>query len=375
MESVECVVVGAGVVGLAVARALALAGHEVLVLERNPGIGEETSSRSSEVVHAGMYYTTGSNKARLCVAGRRRLYDFCDSHGVPYSRLGKLIVATDEAQCATLESILARGVANGVEELRHLTAAEIEALEPTLRVRAALLSPQTGIVDSHALMLALQGDAEAAGALVALRTPAEGGEIRPDGFVVETGGEQPLRLLARRLVNAAGLGAWDFARALRGYPGSQVPPRVLARGVYFSLAQRSPFRHLIYPVPENGGLGVHVTLDLAGRARFGPDVEWIDEIDYSLDPARAERFYPAIRRYWPDLPDGALQPAYTGIRPRLSRLSQGAADFRIDTPAEHGVPGLVQLFGIESPGLTSSLALAEVVVQAIAPHLEEGRQP
>ena len=366
MESVECVVVGAGVVGLAVARALALAGHEVLVLERNPRIGEETSSRSSEVVHAGMYYATGSNKARLCVAGRRRLYDFCDSHGVPYRRLGKLIVATDEAQCATLEAILARGAANGVEELRPLAAAEIAALEPALRVRAAIFSPQTGIVDSHALMLALLGDAESAGAVVALRTPAERGEIRPDGFVVETGGEQPLRLLARRLVNAAGLGAWDFARALSGYPCAQVPPRVLARGVYFSLARRSPFRHLIYPVPESGGLGVHVTLNLAGQARFGPDIEWIDEIDYSLDPARAERFYPAIRRYWPDLPDGALQPAYTGIRPRLNRLSQGAADFRIDTPAAHGVPGLVQLFGIESPGLTSALALAEGVVQAIA---------
>jgi len=364
MEWVECVVVGAGVVGLGIARALASAGREVLVLERNGRIGEEVSSRSSEVIHGGMYYASGSNKARLCVAGRRALYAFCESHGVPHRRLGKLIVASEATQHPALEAILRQGRVNGVDDLELIDADRVAAMEPALRARSALWSPSTGIVDSHAFMLALQGDAEERGAVLALRAPVERGEILPDGFLVETGGEQPMRLSTRLLVNAAGLGAWDVARALAGYPCDRIPPRVLARGVYFGLAQRSPFRHLIYPVPESGGLGVHLTLDLAGRARFGPDVEWIDDIDYRLDAGRAALFYPAIRRYWPDLPDGALQPDYTGIRPRLGRMSQAAADFRIDTPARHGIPGLVQLFGIESPGLTAALALADEVAAA-----------
>jgi L-2-hydroxyglutarate oxidase LhgO len=366
MESVECVVVGAGVIGLGIARALAEAGREVLVLERNGRTGEEVSSRNSEVVHGGMYYATGSNKARLCVAGRRQLYAYCDSRGVPYRRLGKLIVASGAAQRAALDAILAQGRTNGLDDLRLLDAAAVAALEPAVVADSAILSPSTGIVDSHAFMLALQGDAETAGASVVLHTPVERGEIRTDGFLLETGGAEPTRLLARILVNAAGLGAWDVARRLAGYPEALIPPRVLARGVYFGLALRSPFHHLIYPVPESGGLGVHVTLDLAGRARFGPDVEWIDEVDYQLDARRAELFYPAIRRDWPELPDGALLPDYTGIRPRLGRLSQAAADFRIDTPATHGIPGLVQLFGIESPGLTATLALADEVAAALA---------
>jgi len=366
MESVECVVVGAGVVGLGVARALALSGREVLLLERNDGIGEETSSRNSEVIHAGLYYPTGSHKARLCVAGRTALYEFCRTRGVPHARLGKLIVATDTAQLRTLAAIKAQGEINGVDDLQVLDAAAVAALEPSLSTAGALLSPSTGIVDSHALMLALLGEAEAAGALLALRTPWLRGAIRDDGFVIETGGVEPMQLRSRCLVNAGGLGAWDVARSLRGYPPDLIPPRVLARGVYFLLGGPSPFRHLIYPVPEGGGLGVHVTLDLGRQVRFGPDVEWIDEIDYRLDAKRADSFYPAIRRYWPGLPQGALLPGYTGIRPRLSRLGQGDADFRVDTPAQHGVPGLVQLFGIESPGLTSVLALADGVVQAIA---------
>lgn len=361
MESVECVVVGAGVVGLAVARALALAGREVLLLERNGQIGEETSSRSSEVIHAGMYYPTGSHKARFCLAGRRALYDYCRARGVPHRRTGKLIVACDEPQRAALEAIRRQGESNGVTDLEPLDAAGLARLEPAVRATAALFSPSTGILDSHAFMLALQGDAEAAGAITVLRTPLLRGAVRAEGFLLETGGAEPMRLLARTLVNAAGLGAWAVARGLAGYPQALVPPCVLARGVYFVLAGKSPFRHLIYPVPEGGGLGVHVTLDLAGRARFGPDVEWIEALDYSLDPARAERFYPAIRRYWPALPEGALLPGYSGIRPRLSRLGQGAADFRIDAAAQHGIPGLVQLFGIESPGLTSALALGDHV--------------
>ncbi len=366
MDEVECVVVGAGVVGLAIARALALAGREVLVLERNGAIGEETSSRNSEVIHAGLYYGTGSHKARLCVAGREALYGFCRSRGVPHARLGKVIVATSEAQLATLTAIKAQGAVNGVLDLELLDRAAVRALEPAVRALGGLLSPSTGIVDSHALMLAYQGEAESAGAITVLRTPLEGGEIDGRGFVLETGGSEPMRLRARSLVNAAGHGAWDVARGLRGYPVQLIPPQVLARGVYFLLAGRSPFRHLIYPVPEGGGLGVHVTLDLAGQTRFGPDVEWIDRLDYTLDPARAESFYPAIRSYWPELPDGALRPGYCGIRPRLSRLGQAAADFRIDTPAEHGIPGLVQLFGIESPGLTASLALADSVAASLA---------
>jgi L-2-hydroxyglutarate oxidase LhgO len=365
MESVDCVVVGAGVVGLAAARALALAGREVLLLERNGAIGEEISSRSSEVIHAGLYYATGSHKARLCLAGRAALYEFCRAHGVPHRRLGKLIVASDEAQLGQLAAIRAQGAINGVDDIELLDAAAVRALEPAVRASGALLSPSTGIVDSHAFMLALRGDAEAAGAALALRTPVLGGAIRDDGFVVETGGAEPLRLRARCLVNAAGLGAWDLARNLAGYPPALIPPRVLARGAYFVLAGRSPFSHLIYPVPAGGGLGVHVTLDLAGRARFGPDVEWIEAIDYRLDAGRAANFYPAIRRYWPDLPDGALLPGYTGIRPRLGRQGQGVADFRIDGPRTHGFAGLMQLFGIESPGLTSALALADEIVTAL----------
>ncbi len=366
MDEVECVVAGAGVVGLAIARALALAGREVLVLEATGLIGSETSSRNSEVIHAGIYYPKDSLKARLCLAGRDALYDFCQGHGVPHARLGKLIVASDAAQLDELAAIAGRARANGVNDLRQLDAAATHALEPALRAAGALLSPSTGIIDSHAYMLALQGDAETAGAAFAFHAPLQQSAILPDGYRLEIGGETPMQLKARMLVNAAGHGAWDIARDMAGYPAALIPPHVIAKGSYFTLRGKSPFRRLVYPVPEPGGLGIHLTLDLGGRARFGPDVEWIESFDYRIDPTRAARFYPAIRHYWPDLPDDALEPGYTGIRPKMAGPGGGDADFRIDGPARHGQRGLVQLFGIESPGLTASLAIGALVAGMIA---------
>lgn len=365
MERVDCIVVGAGVVGLAVARALALEGREVLMLEAEAAIGTGTSSRNSEVIHAGIYYPQGSLKARLCVAGRDALYAFCDSHGVPYRRCGKLIVATDESQLAELRALQEHAAANGVDDLQWLNHAEVKALEPQLDAIAGLLSPSTGIIDSHALMLALQGDAEAAGALLALRAPVAAIEVTGVGLRVDVGGEDPMTLLASTVINCAGHAAPMIAARTRGLAVESVPPRYFAKGSYFSLATATPFRHLVYPLPEPGGLGVHLTLDLGGQARFGPDVEWVESLDYDLDPHRAERFYAAIRRYWPALPDGALQPAYTGIRPKISGPGEPAADFRIDGPAQHGIAGLVNLFGIESPGLTAALAIADEVRQRL----------
>lgn len=365
MERVDCVVIGAGVVGLAVARALTFAGREVLILEAADAIGTGISARNSEVIHAGLYYPQGSLKALCCVEGRRALYDFCASHGVPHRRCGKLLVATSAAQEDALAGVAAHAAANGVA-LQPLTAREAQALEPELACVAALHSPDTGIVDSHALMLALLGDAESRGALLALRAPLRGGEVGARGIVLDVGGAAPLRLTANVVVNCAGLGAQGVAHSLRGLAAAHVPPLHLAKGNYFSLAGKAPFSRLIYPLPEPGGLGTHLTLDLGGQARFGPDVEWVDAEDYRVDPARAAAFYAAIRRYWPRLPDGALQPAYAGIRPKLGDANAAAADFRIDGPALHGVPGLVNLFGIESPGLTSALALARRVEQLLA---------
>jgi L-2-hydroxyglutarate oxidase LhgO len=365
VDEVECVVVGAGVIGLAVARALALAGHEVVVLERAWTIGFETSSRNSEVVHGGLYYPLGSLKANTCVAGRERLYAYCREHGVPHARLGKLIVATNEAEIAGVERIAAAGRANGVADLEWLGASQAQRLEPELSCVGALLSPSTGIVDSHALMLAYQGDAEAAGAAVVLRSPVLSGEARAGGFELAVGGDEPTRLCCHWLVNAAGLWAPALARAIDGLPSETVPPAYFCRGVYFTLSGRAPFRRLVYPVPPPGGLGVHITLDLAGQARFGPDVEWIREVDYAVDPARGRAFYEAIRTYWPGLRDGALQPGYAGIRPKISGPGEPAADFVVQGPESHGVPGLVNLYGIESPGLTASLPLADRVVQQL----------
>jgi L-2-hydroxyglutarate oxidase LhgO len=358
MDNVECIVVGAGVVGLAVARALARAGREVVVLEAEDAIGTHTSSRNSEVIHAGIYYPKGSLKARTCVAGRQRLYAYCEAHGVPHRRCGKLIVATGEAQLPELAGIRRKAQENGVADLVEIPAAEAMRMEPALHCVAALHSPSTGIVDSHALMLAYLGDAEAAGAMLALKSPLQGVVVSGSGFAVRAAGTE---IHARILVNSAGLRAPSVARLIAGFPAGRIPPELYAKGNYYALTGRPPFSRLVYPVPEPGGLGVHVTLDLAGQARFGPDVEWVDRINYEVDPRRAERFYQAIRRYWPALPDGALAPGYAGIRPKISGPDEPAADFMIQGPAEHGVPGLVNLFGIESPGLTASLALADDV--------------
>jgi L-2-hydroxyglutarate oxidase LhgO len=366
VDEVEAVVVGAGVIGLAAARALALAGHEVIVLERADGIGSETSSRNSEVIHGGLYYPAGSLKAASCVAGRQRLYAYCREHGVPHAPLGKLIVATEEAEIPGVEKIDAAARANGVGNLEWLSAAQAQRLEPELHCVAALLSPSTGIIDSHALMLAYQGEAEAAGAFVALRSPVLSGRIVGDGFELAVGGADPTTIRCRLLVNAAGLFAPALACAIDGIPRDSVPPAYFCRGVYFTLSGKAPFRHLIYPVPVPGGLGVHITLDLAGQARFGPDVEWIDRVDYAVDPRRGDGFYAAVRRYWPGLRDGALQPGYAGIRPKISGPDEPAADFVVQGPPEHGIPGLVNLYGIESPGLTASLPLADEVLKKLA---------
>lgn len=363
MDEVECVVVGAGVIGLAAARALALAGLEVVVVEQAYTIGFETSSRNSEVIHGGLYYPVGSMKARSCVEGRQRLYRYCRDHGVPHARLGKLIVATSEAEVAGLEKIAATADANGVDDLEWLDATQAKRLEPALSCVAALLSPSTGIIDSHALMLAYQGEAEAAGAIIVLRTRVVSGCVRQDGFELAIGGAEPTRIRCRSLVNAAGLHAPALTRMIEGIPPETVPPAYFCRGVYFTLSGSAPFRRLVYPVPVPGGLGVHVTLDLAGQVRFGPDVEWIPSVDYTVDPRRGEVFYAAVRTYWPGLPDGALQPGYAGIRPKISGPSEPAADFVVQGADDHGVPGLVNLYGIESPGLTASLPLADEVLR------------
>jgi L-2-hydroxyglutarate oxidase LhgO len=359
VEKLDAVVIGAGVVGLAVARELALAGREVVILDGEDAIGTHTSSRNSEVIHAGIYYPKGSLKARSCVQGKELLYEYCVSHGVPHRRCGKLIVATDEKQLDELKGIQAKAHANGVTDVVWMTRQQALALEPELQCVAALYSPSTGIIDSHALMLAYLGDAEAKGAMLALKSPLEKCEVVADGFVLQES------IHAKILVNSAGLKAPSVAKAMKGYPAAKAPGEFYAKGNYYSLNRKNPFSRLVYPVPEPGGLGVHVTLDLAGQARFGPDVEWVDRIAYDVDPKRAERFYAAIRRYWPGLPDASLSPGYAGIRPKTAGPKEPAPDFEIQGPRRHGVPGLVHLFGIESPGLTASLALAGMVLEEL----------
>ena len=365
MERVDCIVAGAGVVGLAVAAGLARRGLETWVLEAEDAIGTATSSRNSEVIHAGIYYPAGSLKARLCREGRDRLYAYCERRGVAHRRCGKLIVATDAAQLAELDAIVARAAANGVDDLRRIDVGQALALEPSLRCVGAVVSPSTGIVDSHALMLSLQAQIEAGGGIVALRTPVARVAQDRDGFVVATSGVDATDLACRYFVNSAGLGAPRLARAIEPLDPAHVPPAYLAKGNYYALQARNPFTRLIYPVPEQAGLGVHLTIDLAGRGRFGPDVEWVDSIDYAVDPRRADGFYAAIRRYWPGLPDGALAPAYSGIRPKIQAPGEPARDFVVQAQAVHGVAGLVNLFGIESPGLTASLAIADEVARAL----------
>lgn len=363
MERVDCVVIGAGVVGLAIARRLALAGREVLILEREAAFGTHTSARNSEVIHAGIYYPPGSLRGRLCVAGRDMLYRYLSERGLPHRRCGKLIVATDAAQVPALALLAQTAARNGAGTLQPLTRAEALALEPALDCQAALLSPLTGILDSHAFMLALLGDVEAAGGALILRSAVTSIGPRGEGIAVQTrdadGGA--FTLLARSVVNAAGLWAPALAAATEGLPPRAVPRGWFARGTWFAAPGRAAFSRLIYPLPEPGGLGIHLTLDLGGGMRFGPDVEWIDAVDYTLSAARAPLFESAVRRYWPGLPPGSLAPVSCGVRPKLSGPGQAAADFRIDGADVHGVPGLINLFGIESPGLTSSLAIADHV--------------
>ena len=365
MDQVECVVIGAGVVGLAVARALALAGREVMVLEAASAIGTGISSRNSEVIHAGLHGSADWLKVRLCVQGRHMLYDYCEARGVGYRRCGKLLVATSEAELPQLQALAQRAAANGIDDLALLTSAQARALEPELKCVAALSSPSSGIVDSHGLMLALQGDLENAGGLVVLNSPVTGADCADSRIDLRTA--DGTRLRTGLLVNAAGLQASALAATLTGLAPEQVPQTRFAKGNYFLLQGRAPFSRLIYPMPQVGGLGVHLTIDLGGQARFGPDVQWVESADdWLVDPARGEVFYDAVRRYWPGLPDHALQPGYAGIRPKLHGPDESACDFLIQGPATHGVPGLVNLFGIESPGLTSSLAIAEHVLALIA---------
>jgi L-2-hydroxyglutarate oxidase LhgO len=364
MDKLDCVVVGAGVVGLAVAREMALQGHETVLLEREASFGTISSSRNSEVIHAGIYYPKDSLKAKLCVEGNRMLYEYCRDHQVGTQRYGKLIVASDPQQVDDLHGIFYRAQQNGAREISLITAKEANALEPDLRVAAAILSKTTGIVDSHAYMLSLLGGFEDAGGMVAYLSPLNHARAIPGGFELEVGGADAMQLQTKYLINCAGMSAPAVAQRIEGIPTEHIPTAYFAKGNYFSLAGKSPFQHLIYPVPEPGGLGVHLTLDMAGQAKFGPDVEWLeieseDQINYSVDPMRGERFYAAIRQYWPDLKDGSLQADYSGVRAKIVSKDQPAGDFRIDSPNEHGIEGLYNFFGFESPALTSSLAIAK----------------
>ena len=364
MDRVDLVVIGAGVVGLAVARALVsaprFAGREALVLEAADAIGTGTSSRNSEVIHAGIYYAAGSLKAQMCVRGKQMLYAYCAERGIGHQRCGKLIVATDAAQVGQLQGIVAKAAANGVDDLVLLSADEARTMEPALRCTAAIHSPSTGIVDSHGLMLALQGDFENAGGIVACNAALASARCTPQGIVLQMA--DGTTLLAGAVVNAAGLSAQALALRFDGLDPTLVPPSHFAKGNYFTLAGRAPFRRLIYPAPEAAGLGVHLTLDLGGQAKFGPDVQWVERADdLQVDPRRGDAFYAEVRKYWPALPDGALQPGYAGMRPKIQAPHEPARDFVVQGPAEHGVAGLVNLFGIESPGLTSSMAIGEFV--------------
>lgn len=364
MDQVDCVVVGAGVVGLAVARALAQAGREVWVLEAADAIGTGVSSRNSEVIHAGLYYPRGSLKARLCVQGNALLYAYCESRGVAHKRCGKLIVATEPAQLSMLNDIANSAQCNGVPGMRLLDADEVKHLEPELVCQAALLSASTGIVDSHALMVSLQADVERSGGTVVLRCGLTSADLASPGPQLSLA--DGTQLACKLLVNAAGLNAPLLARHFNGLAPEKVPHAFYTKGNYFSLLGRAPFKHLVYPVPEPGGLGIHLTLDLGGQAKFGPDVQWVDSpSDYTVELSRAQVFQERIRRYWPGLPDHALAPAYAGIRPKISGPGDAAADFVIQGPADHGHPGLINLFGIESPGLTSALAIGDEVLRLL----------
>jgi L-2-hydroxyglutarate oxidase LhgO len=361
LEKVDVAVIGAGVVGLAVARALALAGREVVVLEQEKLIGSHTSARNSEVIHAGIYYPKGSLKAKLCVEGKQLLYDYCKARNVSHDNIGKIIVATRDEEVEQLAKIREHASQNGVNDLRPMSAEEVHELEPHVTAVAGLWSPSTGIIDSHSYMSALKADGEARGMNVVLASEVVAGRVRDDGIELSTGGSDPMRVLCKSVVNSAGLWAPLVAQKIEGIPKSTIPGAHFAKGHYFTMAGKSPFKHLVYPVPVPGGLGTHVTLDLAGQVRFGPDVSWLDGVDYSFDTSRADSFYTSIRTYYPALEDGALVPGYTGIRPKLAPAGAPNADFVVQGPREHGVAGLVNLYGIESPGLTASLAIGNIV--------------
>lgn len=361
VEKIECAVIGAGVVGLAIARRLALQGREVVILEAENAFGTHASSRNSEVIHAGIYYATGSLKARLCVAGKQALYRYCEEHDVGHRRIGKLIVAADEAQIAGLKKYQTQAEVNGVTDLKFLDSRELRDLEPEVACVAGVVSPSTGIIDSHGLMLSYLGEAERHGASLALTSPVVSGKVEDGGIALDVGGAEPMSLKCDIVVNSAGLNAQAVARSIAGVPPRTVPPTFYAIGHYYTLAGAAPFRRLIYPVARQDWLGVHVTIDLGGQVKFGPDFSWIERVDYRFDVSREAAFYTAIRYYYPGLKDGALQPGYTGIRPRITGPGGPAQDFVIHGPREHGVADLVNLYGIESPGLTASLAIADHV--------------
>ena len=362
----DAVVVGAGAVGLACGYALARRGQTVAVLEADVAIGQGVSSRNSEVIHGGLYYPTGSLKARLCVAGRRALYPFLEAHNVAFDRCGKLVVATNPGEVAHVEAIFAQAQANGVEGIERLTRAQALALEPQLHCEMALISPQSGVFDSHGYMLALEGEIQAAGGAVVVSTPFEAATpLEGGGFSVRAGGAEPATLTVRRLVTAAGLSAQDAAARIEGFPAAAIPKGFFGKGIYFRLQGKAPFGRLIYPLPIHGALGTHYRRDLGGQAVFGPDLNYVDHPDYSVDAAAAEGFYRYIRKFWPGLPDGALAPDYAGVRPKLHGPDGPQPDFRIDGPDRHGIAGLVALFGIESPGLTASLAIGETVADSL----------
>ncbi len=364
METADCVVIGAGLVGLATARAMARKGREVLLLESEDAFGTATSSRNSEVIHAGIFYVHGSLKERLCIEGRDKLYAFCDAYGVNCKRTTKVVYATDESELPALKKLQTHAANSGVHMV-WLTQADARAIEPNLHCVAALHSPLTGIVDSHAYMLALLGDAESHGAAIAYNSPITGGRGDADGVVLEVGGDANMTLKARTVINCAGLGAQTIGRSIAGIKAGSVPPQHFAKGSYFYLSGKPPFTRLIYPLPGHASLGLHYSLDLAGQGRFGPDLEWVDAIDYRVDESREASFYEAIRKYWPDLPNGALRPGYTGIRPKIQGPGEPSKDFDIQFPDQTGVNGFVALYGIESPGLTSSLAIADYVADRI----------
>lgn len=363
---IDCVVAGAGAIGLAVARELAQAGREVLIVESEDAFGRGVSSRSSEVVHAGMYYPPGSLRAQVCVEGKWLLYDFMKKHNVAHTRCGKLIVACEAHEVETLQAIVDRGAANGVQDLSLLDQKQATALEPELTCLAAILSPSTGMMDSAGIMLALLGEAENAGATLAVRSPVVSGRVGGSQIEIDIGGAEPMTVGCAVFVNSTSLNAPDIASKLEGLDAVHVPDAYFGKGSYFSMTGKVPFKRLIYPCPVVGGLGIHLTIDVGGQARFGPDIEWVEQPDYEVDPARGDQFYTLVRRYWPGLPDGVLQPSYAGVRPKIVPPGHQAQDFRIDGPQVHGVPGLINLFGMESPGLTSSLAIGRYVMNLIS---------